>query len=125
MTRLRQKQSEDARKNIQQKDCISLINCLSLPRENDVSKHELQMETKVKRLVKSGSSESASQYFAEGMWAQEWLNASHSRLVFIVLEKTQKAIQVFGRKGEIVRSISLSNVTKLTVKVNKDIEHSR
>ena len=124
MTRLRQKQSEDARKNIQQKDCISLMNCLSAPKENDVSKNELHMETKVKRLVKSGSA-NATQYFAEGIWAQEWLNASNSRLVFIVLEETQKAIQVFGKKGEILRSIPISNTTKLTVKVNKDIEHSR
>ena len=125
MTRLRQKQSEDARKNIQQKDCISLMNCLSIPKENNVSKNELRMETKVKRLVKSGSADNATQYFAEGIWAQEWLNASNSTLVFIVLEETQKAIQVFGKKGEFLRSISISNTTKLTVKVNKDIEHSR
>ena len=83
------------------------------------------METKVKRLVKAGATENATQYFAEGIWVHEWLNASNSRLVFIVLEETQKAIQVFGKKGEILRSIPISNITKLTVKVNKDIEHSR
>ena len=48
MTRLRQKQSEEARKNIQQKDCISFMNCLSTKTDINVTKNELQSETKVK-----------------------------------------------------------------------------
>ena len=125
MTRIRQKQSEDARKNIQQRDCINLMKFLSAPKEHNVSLSKLEMETKVKRLVKSGSAEKPTQYFAEGIWAHEWLNISRSRLVFLVLEEKEKAIQVFDKKGDIVRSMSLLNVSKLTVKVNKDIEHTR
>ena len=126
MTRLRQKQSEEARKNIQQKDCISFMNCLSTKSDVNVTKNELQTDTKVKRLIKSGSAEKSKQFFAEGMWAQEWLNVSRSRLVFVVLaEEEQKAIQVFDKKSDLIRSISLKNTTKLKVKVNKDIEHSR
>ena len=125
MTRMRQKQSEDARKNIQQKDCLNLMKLLSVPNKSNDSLSKLDMETKVKRLIKSGSTEKPIQYFAEGMWAHEWLNISRSRLVFLVLEEKQKAIQVFDKKGDMVRSLSLLNVIKLTVKVNKDVENSR
>jgi hypothetical protein len=125
MTRLRQKQSEDARKNIQKRDCVNLMSCLSVNKPSKPSFDTLQMETKVRRLVQSGSTNKGVQYFAEGMWAHEWLNISRSRLIFLTLEEEDMLIQIFDKNGDIVRSISLKNTLKLTLKVNKDVDHSR
>ena len=36
----------------------------------------MKMETRVRRLVQSGSNNKSVPYFAEGMWAHEWLNIS-------------------------------------------------
>ena len=125
MTRLRQRQSEDARKNIQKNDCVSLIGCMGNKNNGHLSSERLKMDTTVKRLVQSSSSEKPFQYYTEGMWAHEWLNISHSRLVFVSLEERENCIHVFDKKGDVVRSISLAKTTKLTIKVNKDIDHLR
>ena len=125
MTRLRQRQSEDARKNIQKNDCVSFIGCMGNKNNGHLSSDRLKMDTTVKRLVQSSSSDKPFQYYTEGMWAHEWLNISHSRLVFVSLEEKENSIHVFDKKGDIVRSISLAKTTKLTIKVNKDIDHLR
>ena len=90
-----------------------------------LSSDRLKMDTTVKRLVQSSSPDKPFQYYTEGMWAHEWLNISHSRLVFVSLEEKENCIHVFDKKGDVVRSISLAKTTKLTIKVNKDIDHLR
>ena len=125
MTRLRQKQSEDARQNIQKGDCHNFKSCFSIRKPNTPSLDSLQMETRVRRLVQSGSNNKSVPYFAEGMWAHEWLNISRTRLIFVSLEEKEMSIDIFDKKGDIVRTISLKNTSKLTLKVNKDIDHYR
>ena len=125
MIRQRQKQAEEARKNVRKTDCATLIGCISIKQENNLSLDKLQMETTVRRLVQTGTMEKPFQHFVDGMWVHEWLNISHSRLVFLTLDAKEKLIQVFDKKGDIVRTISLKNASKLTLKVNKDLNHSR
>ena len=83
------------------------------------------METTIKKLVQTGTTEKPFQYVAVGMWVHEWLSTSHSRLVFLTLEDKERVIQVFDKKGDIVRSIPLKNTSKLIIKVNKDVHHYR
>ena len=125
MIRLRQKRSEEARKNKKQKDCVNLIGCASVKHGSDCSLDKLQMEGIERRLVRSSSTKKPVEYIANGMWAHEWLNISHSRPIFLTLEDEEKSIQVFDRKGDVLRSIYLRNTSKLTLKVNKDVDHSR
>ena len=101
------------------------MGCIQSKQTNNSSLEKLQMETTIKKLVQTGTTEKPFQYVAVGMWVQEWLSTSHSRLVFLTLEDKERVIQVFDKKGDIVRSIPLKNTSKLIIKVNKDVHHSR
>ena len=125
MIKLRRKQSEEAKKNENPKDCVNLIGCTSDRYASTYSLEKLKINGVVQGIVKSGSTNETLEHFVNGMWLHEWLGTSHSRRIFLTLETENQTIHTFDKKGEALRSISLKNVYRLVLKVNKDADHCK
>ena len=122
MIRIRQKQSKEARKYKNQGDSVSFVGCTS-------AKHGAYC--RLNKLHKGGNEVQSSSTIDEsscndnGIWAQEWLSISHSRPVLVTLEDEDTSLKVFNKKGEVLSSIHFENASKLTIKLNKDVESCR
>ena len=125
MIKLRRKHSEEAKKNENPKDCVNLVACTSGRYASTYSLEKLKVNGIVQGIVKSGSTSEPLEHFVNGMWLHEWLGTSHSRRIFLALETEDQTIHAFDKKGDVLRSISLKNVYRLVLKVNKDTDHCK
>ena len=125
MIKLRRKHSEEAKKNENPKDCVNLIACTSDRYASTYSLEKLKVNGIVQGIVKSGSTSETAERFVNGMWLHEWLGTFHSRRIFLTLETEEQTIRAFDQKGEVLRSISLKDVYRLVLKVNKDTDHCK
>lgn len=124
MMRLRQKHSEDAKRNKKQGYVEFIKSATTWPHVNGLTDKKRMAQLNI--ATQMNSSKEPVKFLSNVLWAHEWLDSSHSRPVLLKLETVEdKTIQVLDSHDDLLRSISLIHVSKLTIQINKDTDHSK